>query len=316
MKPVWIPVTLVLLALCGLAARPLAAALPPLPAVEMESEAADAALAAEIQRLTEAFLAALPAAERPADASPIRIVLAPDGARFAELAGGRSPEWAAGLILEPGRTILLDKTYMRDLGQAAALLRHELAHVLLDRRVGQGAVPRWFHEGYAQLRAGEWDMEALWRLGRAAWTGSAIPLRELEYGFPAGGARAQLAYAQAQAAVQVLARESASWGYLLELLEGGVPFSESLQRSRGESLAAFSARFDGDVMPGFRRWGLLFGTAPLFFLMALIFLAAAWRRLRGGRRGEPEEGAPAVPAGELEQNEWLNRGWIDRFRRR
>ena len=316
MKPVRIPVALALLVLCGLAVHPLAAALPPLPAVEIESESADAGLAAEIQRLTEAFLAGLPPAERPADAAPIRILLAPNSARFAQIAGGRSPEWAAGIILEPGRTILLDKTYMLDLGQAAALLRHELAHVLLDRRVGEGAVPRWFHEGYAQLRAGEWDMEALWRLGRAAWTGSAIPLRELEYGFPAGGARAQLAYAESQAAVQILARESASWGHFLDLLEGGVAFSESLKRSRGETLAEFSAHFDGEIMPGYRRWGLLFGTAPLFFLMALILMAAAWRRRRRGRRGESEEGASAGSTGELEQNEWLNRGWIDRFRRR
>jgi len=309
-------VALTLLVLCGLAARLPAAGLAPLPAVQMQSEPADAALAAEIQRLTEAFLAALPPAERPADATPIRILLAPDGARFAEIAGGRSPEWAAGLILEPGRTILLDKSYLRDLGQTAALLRHELAHVLLDRRVGERAVPRWFHEGYAQLRAGEWDMEALWRLGRAAWTGSAIPLRDLELGFPASGPRAQLAYAESQAAVQALAREGASWGQLFELLEAGVPFSEALQRSRGETLAAFSARFDAQIMPSFRRWGLLFGTAPLFFLMALIFMAAAWRRWRRGRGGEIEEAAPAGPVGELEQNEWLNRGWIDRFRRR
>jgi hypothetical protein len=69
-------------------------------------------------------------------------------------------------------------------------------------------------------------------------------------------------------------------------------------------------------MPGYRRWGLLFGTAPLFFLMALIFMAAAWRRLRGARKGEPEEGPALGAAGESEQNEWLNRGWIDRFRRR
>ncbi len=287
-----------------------------LPTIEMQSEPADAALAAEIKRLTEAFLAALPAAERPADASPIRILLAPDGARFAQLAGGRSPEWAAGLILEPGRIILLDKTYMLDLGQAAVLLRHELAHVLLDRRVGERVVPRWFHEGYAQLRAGEWGMEVLWRLGRAAWTGSAIPLADLAHGFPASGPRAQLAYAESLAAVQQLARDGTSWAYLFELLEAGEPFSAALQRSRGETQADFGARFDGEIMPGFRRWGLLFGTAPLFFLMALIFLAAAWRRFRRGRGGETEETAAGGPAGELEQNEWLNRGWIDRFRRR
>lgn len=282
------------------------------PRVELRSEPADEPLARQLGDLAESFLAALPAAELSADRRPITMILAPDAARFKQLAGGRSPEWAAGLILVPGETILLDKEYVLDLGQAATLIRHELAHVLLDRLLGERPVPRWFHEGYAQMRAAEWNMEVLWRLARAAWTRSAIPLGDLRRSFPSSGPRAQLAYAESQAAVQELAREPAAWGHLMELLEAGMPFADALERSRGESLQGFQARFDAEIMPGFRRWGLLFGTAPLFFVMMLLFLVAAWRRARRGRGG----GAPAPLEGEFEQNEWLRRGWIDRVRRR
>lgn len=307
---------LVLLLSLLTALAPAAAAPAALPPIAVESEAGDAALAAEIGRLGEAFLRALPPAERPADVSPIRLVIAADEEAFGRLAGGRNPEWAAGLVLERGRTILLDKRYLGDLGQSGTLLRHELAHVLLDRRARGAGLPRWFHEGYAQLRAGEWSPEHLWRLGRAAWTGSAIPLGELERGFPTGGPRAELAYAESLAAVQVLARDGARWAFLFEALEAGQSFAEALQRSQGETPAAFCARFDGSVMPGFRRWTLLFGTAPLFFVLALLFVVAAWRRRRQRRAAALGLDSEDLPLGETEQSEWLNRGWIDRFRRR
>lgn len=309
----WLALALAL-ALAG--ALPLAAAPVSPPPVVVESEPADAALGAEIGRLAGAFLEALPPAEWPGDASPIRLVIAADAAQFSRLAGGRNPEWAAGLVLERGRTILLDKRYLRDLGQSATLLRHELAHVLLDRRVQGAALPRWFHEGYAQLRAGEWSPDALWRLGRAAWTGSAIPLAALERGFPASGPRAELAYAESLAAVQALARDAGRWSQLFERLEAGLPFTDALLRSHGETVAGFSARFDADLMPSYRRWTLLFGSAPLFFGLALLFIVAAWRGRR--QRATALGGGEGIesPSGEAEQTEWLNRGWIDRFRRR
>ena len=308
----WAALVAAVLATLALQAQVSTALAPGPPRVDVRSEPSDAPLARQLGDLAEGFLAALPEAELSADRRPITLILAHDGERFRRLAGGRSPEWAAGLILVPGETILLDKEYVLDLGQAATLIRHELAHVLLDRKLGERPVPRWFHEGYAQMRAAEWDMEVLWRLARAAWTKSAIPLGDLRRSFPASGPRAMLAYAESQAAVQELAREPESWAHLMALLEEGMPFSDALERSRGETLQAFQARFDASIMPGFRRWGLLFGTAPLFFVMMLLFLAAAWRRVRRGRTGD----APAPLEGEFEQNEWLRRGWIDRVRRR
>lgn len=286
------------------------------PPVLIQCQPADSLLGGQIRDLAAAALNALPAWELPAGEEPVLIMLAPDRERFARWAGGRSPEWAAGLVLERGRTILLEKTFVRDLGQAARLVRHELAHVLLDRRLDGRPVPRWFHEGYAQEFAGEWAMGDLWTLARAAWTGSAIPLAELGRGFPHSGPRARLAYAESQAAVQALQRDPAAWAHLFDLLEDGVPFDDALRRSRGEGLAEFAVRFDGDIMPGYRKVGLLFGTAPLFFAMALLFLVAGWRRWRRQRlakRGLDPSGRPLME-GELEQSAWITRGWIDRRR--
>ena len=280
------------------------------PPVQIQSEAADSLLAERLRAMAEAALSALPPAELPADRTPVLIILAKDREQFRLLSRGRSPEWAAGIVLERGRTILIEKSYVMDMGQARALILHELAHVLLDRRLRGRPVPRWFHEGYAQEFATEWEMGTLWRLARAAWTRSAIPLADLEQGFPGSGARAQLAYAESQAAVQDLRRDPKSWTHLLELLEGGLLFDEAMRRSKGEGLAEFTRRFDGEILPGYRRWSLLFSTAPLFFLMMLLFLVAAWRRRRAARVRDSRVRAPLRD--ELEQNEWMARGWIDR----
>jgi hypothetical protein len=275
-----------------------------LPAIEVRAEAADSLLARDVQAMVEAALTDYLPEELTGDRQPIVVILAKDREQFRLLARGQSPEWAAGIILKRGEIILIEKTYLLDRVQARHLLRHELAHVLLDRQLQGNEVPHWFHEGFAQIHAGEWDMERLWLLARAAWTRSAIPLGDLRRGFPYGGERAQLAYAQSQAALQELHKDPESWSHLLELLRDQVPFGAALRRSFGLEMHAFEAEFDAKVMPGFRRWSLLFSTAPLFFLMMLIFLIAGWRRMRRQRRVEDKEEVP--------QEEWFAKGWIDR----
>jgi hypothetical protein len=274
--------------------RPAARGLPP---VVVGGEAGDSLLAREIQAMAESALASYPLAERPRDLSPISITIAPDRERFMAWSRGRSPEWAAGLILERGRSILLEKEYLADAEQAWQLVAHEVAHVVLDRRLGGNPVPLWFHEGWAQEHAAQWSSDALWRLSWASWTHTAIPLGDLRHGFPYSGPRALLAYAESQAAVQVLRRDADAWAHLLELLEAGERFGTALSVAVGWDQAEFEAHFDGEVMRGFRRWGLLFGGTPLFGLMALIFLVAIWRFLRrrrayAGADPEPEPYGP------------------------
>ena len=302
---------LICAALCAVAclccAQPAGAQAPE--TITVRSEASDSLLAAEVREMARAALLDYPPRQWPGRGAPLEIQVAPDRETFHKWADGRSPEWAAGIVLERGRVLLLEKSYLRDREAASHLIRHEIAHIMLDRRLALRALPRWFHEGFAQINAGEWDMERLWLLSRAAWTGSAIPLAEMQGSFPYSGARAQLAYAQSQAAVQLLMKDPAVWEHLLDLLESDISFDEALKASTGMDTEEFRVHFDEEHMPGYRRVSLLFGTGPLFFLMMLVFLLAAWRRIRR-RRGQ---GLGTDDSGRFE---WLARGWTDTESRR
>jgi hypothetical protein len=177
---------------------------------------------------------------------------------------------------------------------------------MLDRKLAGNRVPRWFHEGFAQVKAVEWTMESLWELSRAAWTRTGIPLTDLRRYFPVTGGRAQLAYAQSQAAVRDLMQDKESWIHLLGLLEAGEPFGAALKRATGRGQADFENHFDSEILPGYRRISLLLTGTPLFGLMALIFLVGAWRR--GRRRRLALETASEGPE--------RVRLWIDRRRLR
>jgi hypothetical protein len=84
------------------------------------------------------------------------------------------------------------------------VLRHELAHVLLQRRLDDARVPRWFTEGYAVWSAGQLDTEAGWMLRVAFVFDRAPPLDSLELGWPAGETNARVAYLLSATAVQYL----------------------------------------------------------------------------------------------------------------
>ncbi|MCB1036920.1 MAG: hypothetical protein KDD47_24045, partial [Acidobacteria bacterium] len=77
--------------------------------------------------------------------SPIRVILAPE---TSPLAAGVAP-WISGYAYgNVGVVVLLvDRVPRYPAGSLAEVLRHEVAHVLIDRAAGGAAVPRWFHEG-------------------------------------------------------------------------------------------------------------------------------------------------------------------------
>lgn len=90
------------------------------------------------------------------------------------------------------------------------VVRHEMVHELLDQYVGKNGrhMPRWFHEGLAQLLAGDTYLGAreddlVWRVGAR----SLPTFSSLSDGFPKSTTELRTAYAQSYSYVAWLARE-------------------------------------------------------------------------------------------------------------
>ena len=271
------------------------------PPVIMIYDAEDGRLADEIQREAEAALASW---KGPLGPEPVRIILAPNPQEFTREARGRNPEWAAALILERGKTILLDKTRFFQIDERRKILRHEIGHIVLDRTLPRTRLPHWFHEGFAQVFAVEWEEHDLWLLGRVAWFGGKIPLGELRGRFPSGGSRANLAYAESEAAVLWLWRDQAAWQALFADLARGLPMDEALPLRYDLAGMGFEEYFDAEILPGYRSLGLLYGGGPLLSLGLVLFLLALVRRRR--RR------VSAQASGDLD----YEAAWLDRLRLR
>jgi hypothetical protein len=136
----------------------------------------------------------------------VDMYVAPDPARFDSLTGGRAPDWGAGIAI-PARNMIIVPGYVSERTGTHTLprtVRHELAHIALQRHLGDALIPRWFNEGYATWAAGQLDADAGWMLRLAFATGRAPPLDSLTLDWPLLAADARLAYLLSASATQYL----------------------------------------------------------------------------------------------------------------
>ena len=186
---------------------------------------------------------------------------------------------------------------------AAATLRHEVAHLALHERL-PGPIPRWFNEGYAEVAAGSWDVESGWTLRLAFLLGSAPPLDSLELAWPRSAARARLAYLLSATMVDHLRRRSGERGFalLMENWRREGSLDRSVRVTFGMTMGQLEDEWRKDVR---KRYGWL----SIAGNVGLIWVDRAGAGLRGhhpaphaqpqaGRgHGAREPDAPAAPRG-------------------
>jgi hypothetical protein len=205
----------------------------------------------------------------------VHVFLAPDQARWDSLTGGAVPEWGAG-VADPvaGRIVLPTYDWGRTPPHAlVTTLRHELAHVALQRYLGDARTPRWFTEGYAQWAAGEWRWEAAWQL-RLAFLGSRAPLLDsLTLQWPVAEADARLAYLLSASAVVYLADRSGERGLriFLERWQESSDFDAAFRATYGLTLGQFEEDWRAHVKRAY-GWTVLLGQSAVFWLIAAIIL--------------------------------------------
>lgn len=222
---------------------------------------------------------------------PIRLLLAATRAQFDSLTHDRLPSWSEGAAFPDAGTIVLLAVLPPDRLRTA--LRHELAHLVLHRRLGRPP-PLWFDEGYAAYAAGEWGRLDALRLNWQVARGVRMDLDEVERALRADQTTAQSAYALATTAVLLLDRWGGPAGLapLIGQLAAQPSFDAALRATYHVTEGDFEARWERDVAS---RYGLISwaGAVGLFWALLavlLVALVAARRRRDRARKALLDEG--------------------------
>lgn len=217
---------------------------------------------------------------------PIDVWVAADAERFAASFPDDNPmsEWASGVTFLRAQRIVL-----RRHGTAVFTLQetfdHEVAHVLAHTFAhggGARALPRWFSEGLAIWQAGEALAGRLNEALRAAAMGQLLTFDELDRRFPNEGVRVGIAYAQSALFVRKLARTAGPQAIvsLLHDVGQGVPFDTSFRTHFGAEPAALFERAAEDIESSSSPFSLFADGNLIWGLVTVLFLFAAWWRLR------------------------------------
>jgi hypothetical protein len=236
-------------------------------------------------------LPALPAGSLEAG-GPISIFLAPDEAHFDSLAGGRTPEWSAGVAI-PARRVIVLPAFLSERAAPYRLgttLRHELAHIVLHDYLAPTVPPRWFDEGYAQWAAGEWGWDAAWQLRVAFALNRAPPLDSISLAWPAANTDARIAYLLALSTIAYLTEHGGGEVGLrifLERWREGRALEPALRSTYGLTLAQFESDWIREIKARY-GWALLLTHSLILWipLAGLVILLTMQKRRRMRQRLE------------------------------
>lgn len=135
----------------------------------------------------------------------IRLVKRASSLPAAAPAGRGAPSWASGVAYSDLGIVTIAYRNGSNINDVSSVVAHELAHLALGSAL-HGRAPRWLNEGFAYLHSSDWSMERTQVLTGLAWSGSIIPLYELDDSFPAEELEVHKAYAQSYDLVGFLAR--------------------------------------------------------------------------------------------------------------
>ena len=272
-------------------------------AVERADASVSADTVATVDRLTAAAVDRLTPYFPGLSPGPFRVLVHRTEASVPEDVRAAVHEGAAGVALLSTSVIhlILDRMELRPPNDLRTTVDHEVAHILLHHHAGAAGphVPRWFHEGLAQVLSGHTYLGVSEEdIVFHALAGRLLFFSKLRQRFPARGDALRTAYAQSFSFVSFLMRRLG----LPILLEAAqqcgpkLPFDEAYRAVVGEPLVVMESEWNEYLKTGSgARWRVLltscFGLTMVVFLPVLVLAGKRrWDRdHRSRRKLEAEE---------------------------
>ena len=211
---------------------------------------------------------------------PIHVMLAPEDSELARA----TSSWIAGFAHGATGTIVLFPSrslhYPHD--SLEAVLRHEVAHILIVRAADGQAVPRWFNEGLAVVAERAWHFEDRWRLAWALVSADQVRMDQVNDLLETGSSGADRGYAFASAFVRHIIDTQGSNvpARILAAVANGVSFEAAFEQATGRSLVDAEDSFHVELTSWTRQIPFLTSPFVLWMIITLLALLAIYVRYR------------------------------------
>lgn len=222
----------------------------------------------------------------PAGDAPIHLTICGTMEEFEALSGGVPAMRIGGFARSAeGIIVLKAPNLLGPNSHYAAIVRHELLHVLLARNTDPDNLPRWLNEGIAMILSRENRWSSMFSIARMYTGGRVIDYEDLEHVFNAPGNEMEFgeAYVQSLSMTQYLQSqmgEERFWIIVRDLRTDS--FEEALNKWRGLTPNAFFDAWRASLW----RTALISSviTGLSIFQIGALLLVAAYLRKRARNR--------------------------------
>ncbi len=224
---------------------------------------------------------------------PVRLVISGTAEDFKRLTNGVLPDWSSAAA-RPPRTIVLSPLSGGKMG-IEHIIPHEIMHVFLYDASEGAFVPRWFHEGLAELVSGRGGIRSRWRLTWKSMHGGLLSFEDIQRIFSGDADAAALAYDQSEIAVRILTEMhgGAVYAGIVDRLAAGDSFGQAFETATGVSVSRYETHYLNEIRKRYTARQLLSyipGTWTAIMVLALVaWVATKLRSRRIMKRWETEE---------------------------
>jgi len=249
------------------------------PQLQFEAPTQFAAIRRRLESLDPQRLADIVQLLAMTDAGPvIKVVLAAENSDWAR----QVPAWIAGFAVAGSDLVVIfperSPSYPHDTFDD--VLRHEVAHVLIERAAGGRPVPRWFNEGLAMAVERTWRFQDQTQLLYQLMLGSRTSLAGLDRLFGGTPSDQTRAYALAGSFVRDLLQERGAKipGGILMRVGRGSSFDDAFTAATGKTPATANSEF-WERQRIWTTWvPIVTSTATLWLAVTVLALFAIRRR--------------------------------------